>query len=57
MADPLSSIEDKHGQRSIGALALNIYEGALAEAENRSDAFWATVAALISVFKSQQESE
>lgn len=48
MNDPLSNLEEKHGQQSVGALAANIYAGALAEADTRRQAFWATVAALAS---------
>lgn len=55
MNDPLASIEEKHGQKGIGALAVNVYEGALGEAPNRRVAFWATVAALIAAFEANQE--
>ena len=51
MNDPLANIEEKHGQQSIGALAANLYEGALRESTSRRDAFWATVAALVATFK------
>jgi hypothetical protein len=55
MTDPLGNIEEKHGQRSVGALVVNIYEGALAESGSRRNAFWATVAWAVAANKSTED--
>lgn len=51
MTDPLTNFEERHQQQSMGALAGNTYVGAKAECESRVDAFWATVAMLVAMFR------
>lgn len=47
--DPLEAIESRHGIEGLGALAVQVYTGATREADSPTEAFWATVAALVAM--------
>lgn len=54
--DPLRDLEESHGQRSLGAFAVEIYRGALDRAEGDvALAFTASVAALEAIFRAGQD--
>jgi len=51
MMNALQDIEEANAQRGIGTIAVRVYRGARDETEIRPEAFWATVAVLVAMFK------
>jgi hypothetical protein len=54
---PLEDIENEHGMRSVGALAVQIYRGACDETDDPNEALFATVAALAAMFAQPKPEE
>jgi hypothetical protein len=57
VSDPVTQVEDAHGQRNLGIVAVRVYQGAREEAGSFPEAFWATVALLLSMMANPEKPE
>lgn len=57
MTDPMTDIEDKQGNIDMGKLAIRVYQGAQEESASRHEAFMATVAFFIGMWRGNRIDE
>lgn len=55
MTGPLEDIENRKANEDMGRMAVQVFAGARDEADTWAEAFWATVAYFVGMFKQANE--
>lgn len=55
MTNPMKDIEDRKAYLDMGVMAIRVFQGAMSEAENWWEAFMATSAYFVGMFKASNE--
>lgn len=55
MTNPIDDIENRQANIDMGRLACQVYKGAMQEASNWKEGFWASVAFFVAMFKQGED--